>query len=109
GHRDGMGRIARRLLPVVERTLGLAVYPDQRTCWHYDDKIAQAYLLDALRIPTPRTWIWFARDPAIEWARSCALPLVLKLAAGAGSANVRRVDSHQDAIDWIDRLFRWRA
>jgi len=42
-HFGGMGQIARRLLPVVERELGLVVYPDQNTCWHYDDKIAQAH------------------------------------------------------------------
>ena len=34
-----------RLLPVIEKELGLVVYPDQNTCWHYDDKIAQYYLL----------------------------------------------------------------
>src|SRR5215469_11432928 len=35
-HAGGMGRIARRLLPVLERELKLIVYPDQNTCWHYD-------------------------------------------------------------------------
>ena len=47
GHAGGMGRIARRLLPILERQLGLALYPDINTCWHYDDKIAQTYILKA--------------------------------------------------------------
>jgi hypothetical protein len=103
-----MGRIARRLLPVIERELKLVMYPDQNTCWHYDDKIAQAYLLQALRIPTAQTWVWFDRHGALEWAATCDLPVVLKLASGAGSGNVRLVRSVEDAREWIERLFRWR-
>jgi hypothetical protein len=57
-HVADMRQIARRLLPVIERDLGLLVYPDQRTCWHYDDKIIQSYLLDAHGIPSPKTWVW---------------------------------------------------
>ena len=54
-----MWHIARRLLPVIERELGLTVYPDQNTCWHYDDKIAQAHLFKVAGIPAPETWVWF--------------------------------------------------
>jgi hypothetical protein len=60
-HFGGMSRIARRLLPVIERELKLVVYRNQNTCWHYDDKIAQAYLLEAAGIPVPKTWVWFER------------------------------------------------
>ena len=105
GHVAGMYRIARRLLPVVEKELGLAVYPDQNTCWHYDDKIAERYLLEAAGIPIPRTWIWFDAAAAAEWARSAEYPLVLKLHAGAGSTNVRLVHSCREAEAWVRRLF----
>lgn len=105
GHGRGMQRIAKRLLPVVERELGLCVYPDQRTCWHYDDKIAQAYLFEALRIPTPKTTVWFEARAAREWARGARYPLVLKLAAGAGSTHVRLVESAEQATAWVDQLF----
>ena len=109
GHIKGMQRLARRLLPVIERELGLVVYPDQNTCWHYDDKIAQTYLLQALKVPTPQTCVWFDRDAAMEWAGACDLPVVLKLATGAGSSNVRLVKSVEEVREWIDRLFRWRV
>jgi len=104
-HFGGMRRIARRLLPVIEKQLGLAVYPDQNTCWHYDDKIAQAYLLKAVGIPTPQTWIWFDREGAKEWSAEASYPLVLKLAAGAGSTNVRLIHTPAEAARWVDRLF----
>lgn len=104
-HTPGMRQIAKRLLPVIERELGLVVYPDQNTCWHYDDKIAQKYLLETVGIPTPKTWIWFDKDLALKWARTAEYPLVLKLWAGAGSSNVRLVPSYSDAEKWILRLF----
>lgn len=108
GHFDGMGRIARRLLPVIEKSLGIIVYPDQNTCWHYDDKIAQSYLFEANCIPTPKTWIWFSPNAAREWAASVKYPLVLKLATGAGSTNVKLVKNLEEASIWISRLFTQR-
>lgn len=104
-HFGGMGQIARRLLPVIERELGLVVYPDQNTCWHYDDKIAQAHLFRALDIPTPDTWIWFDKAEASDWARKANYPLIIKLCAGASSTNVRLVNSADGAAAWIERLF----
>src|SRR5262249_53621216 len=104
-HFDGMGRIARRLIPVIEDQLGIPVYPDRDTCWHYDDKIAQAYLLKSLGVPMPQTWIWFDRTSAHGWADQAKYPLVLKLATGAGSNNVKLMSSAASAHMWIDRLF----
>jgi glutathione synthase/RimK-type ligase-like ATP-grasp enzyme len=97
--------VARRLLPVLERELGIATYPDQATCWHFDDKIAQSFLFAAHDIPTPRTWTWFDRDQARAWLEQAELPLVLKLASGAGSTNVRLVRTREEAANWVDRLF----
>lgn len=105
GHHPSMRQIARRLLPVLEEQLDLEVYPDQKTCWHYDDKIAQAYLLQAAGIPTPKTWIWFEKEGALEWARHARYPLVLKLWAGAGSTNVRLIRVWEEARYWIEQLF----
>ena len=105
GHFGGMGKIARRLLPVLEHELGLVVYPDAPTSWHYDDKIAQAFLFEALGIPSPRTWVWFDGAAALKWAASTTYPKVLKLSAGAASTNVRLVESETEARRWIKRLF----
>jgi glutathione synthase/RimK-type ligase-like ATP-grasp enzyme len=104
-HLPHMRQVAKRLLPVVEHELGLAVYPDQNTCWHYDDKIAQAYLLDAAGIPVPRTWVLFEKDAALDWVKTAKFPVVLKLWAGAGGSNVTLVRTADEAVDWVARLF----
>jgi glutathione synthase/RimK-type ligase-like ATP-grasp enzyme len=105
GHYPQMRLVAQRLLPVIERELNLVVYPDQKTCWHYDDKLAQAYLLPAAGVPTPRTWVWFDREEALQWLQTAVYPLVLKLWAGAGSTNVCLAESFAEAVSWIERLF----
>jgi hypothetical protein len=108
-HFKGMSRIARRLLPVIERELKLVVYPNQDTCWHYDDKIAQAYLLNATGVPTPATWVWFDQEKASAWADSASFPLVIKLATGAGSRNVALVRTADEAKRWIKHLYLQRV
>ena len=98
-------QIARRLLPVIENELGLEVYPNQATCWHYDDKISQYYLLSAAGVPIPKTFVCFDYEQAMEWVRTANFPLVLKLWTGASSENVVLVRSLSEAEVWIKRLF----
>jgi glutathione synthase/RimK-type ligase-like ATP-grasp enzyme len=107
GHLSDMRQIARRLLPVFEKEMGIVVYPDQNTCWHYDDKISQRYLLEAAGIPIPRTWVWYDADHALEWARTAEYPMVIKLWSGASSSNVGLVSSFDEAGSWIKKLFGW--
>ncbi len=104
-HFPNLRQVARSLMPVIEKELDLVVYPDQNTCWHYDDKIAQSYLFKAAGIPTPKTWAWFDASLAREWARDAQYPLVMKLRGGASSENVLLIRSFEEAETWIDRLF----
>jgi hypothetical protein len=108
-HFGGMGRIARRLLPVVEGELGIATYPDLATCWHYDDKIAQSWLFEAHGIPTPNTRVFFDRSQCLEWLKTQSFPLVIKLATGAGSNNVMLVHGFEDARAYMDRVFSYQV
>jgi glutathione synthase/RimK-type ligase-like ATP-grasp enzyme len=104
-HHPEIRQIARRLLPVIEEQLGIAVYPDRKTSWHYDDKIAQTYLLEAVGLPTPKTWVWFDAEAAAAWARSAKYPIVVKLFAGAGGSNVKLVHNAPSALSLIEQLF----
>jgi hypothetical protein len=104
-HFNGMFRIAHRLLPVIERELGLAVYPSQASSWHYDDKISQSYLGEALGIPMPKTWVFFHPEEARRFIDSASFPLVVKLSGGAGSSNVGLVHSADQAMAHVRRMF----
>ena len=98
-------RLAHRLLPAIEKQLGLLVFPDWRTAWHYDDKISQFYLLTAAGIPVPKTWVFWSFDDACEFARTAQYPLVLKLSGGASAENVRLARTYDEALYWIGILF----
>jgi hypothetical protein len=104
-HGPSLRWVSRRLLPAVEMQLGIPVYPDQRTTWHYDDKISQRYLLGAAGIPMPRTWIFWRRPDAMAFLRDARYPLVLKLTSGASAQNVRLLKDRAEAEAWAERLF----
>ena len=97
--------LARRLLPAVEHGLGIPVFPSWKTAWHFEDKIAQAYLLEAGGIPAPRTWVFWQAKEALAFCRSARYPLVLKLSQGYQSMNVRLVHGADEAAYWIERMF----
>ena len=73
------------------------VFPDVNTCWHYDDKIAQKYLLEAIGAPVISTWVFTRKIEALRWIEGATWPKVFKLRGGAGSTNVSLVRSRHQA------------
>jgi hypothetical protein len=104
-HTPADKQVAPALLRVIEHELGIPVYPDTRTAWHFDDKLAQLPLLQALGAPMPRTWVFFDRAAALAWSATAPYPVVFKLAVGASSSNVVRVDTARQARHLIERAW----
>lgn len=96
--------IARQILSALEHA-GLKVFPDFRTAWHFDDKVAQKYLFEALDIPSVPAHVFVERDKALAWVESTEFPKVFKLRRGAGSAGVQLVRNSQQARRLIKRAF----
>lgn len=104
-HRPQDKQSAQRILYVIEHYLGKPVFPNTRTAWHYDEKVAQYYLLQALGAPTARTWVFWDYARAVEWAHTAPYPVVFKLSVGAGASNVVKVENDQVALSLIQRAF----
>jgi glutathione synthase/RimK-type ligase-like ATP-grasp enzyme len=96
--------MARNVLTAAE-LLGLEVFPDRATSWHFDDKIAQKYLLEAVGAPLARSWVWYDLESANAFIDGATLPLVFKLRRGAGSVNVRLVRTRSEARALARRAF----
>lgn len=96
--------IAKQILFALEHT-GFKVFPDFNTAWHFDDKVAQKYLLEAIGAPLIPTYIFYNKNDAIEWINKTDFPKVLKLRGGAGSSNVFLLESKQEAEKVIDKAF----
>jgi glutathione synthase/RimK-type ligase-like ATP-grasp enzyme len=96
--------VARQIIAALEQT-GALVFPNVLTCWHYDDKIAQKFVLEAVAAPLIPTWVFTDRDEANEWVARATWPKVFKLRCGAGSSNVWLVRSRTQAQALLRRAF----
>lgn len=101
---------ARQLTLALERS-GIWVFPGSATSWHYDDKLGQKYLLEAVGAPLAPSHVFYDREVALLWASRTHYPKVFKLRGGAGSENVRLVRSEAEARALIHRSFGrgWRT
>ncbi len=97
-------KFAKQLLFSVEFS-GKKVFPDHYTVWHFDDKIGQKYLLEAIGAPLAPAYIFYSKLEALEWASQTDYPKVFKLRNGASSANVRLVQSKSEANRLIRKAF----
>lgn len=95
---------AKQLLYSLEMS-GKIVYPDFRTNWHFDDKLGQKYLLEAIDAPLVPSYAFYSKQEASKWAENAAFPKVFKLRRGSSSRNVRLVKSRKSAFNMINRAF----
>ena len=84
---------------------GIKVFPNVNTCWHYDNKIAQKYLLESICDFTIPTYIFYDLPEAQSWINETTFPKVFKLSKGAGSSNVQLVQSKKQALKLAKKAF----
>jgi glutathione synthase/RimK-type ligase-like ATP-grasp enzyme len=95
---------ARDLTHVFE-LMGLKVFPNTKTCWHFDDKIGQKYLLEAVGAPIVPTHVFFEPQYALEWIRHASFPKVFKLSKGSKSDNVELIHTATEANKIVKQAF----
>ena len=95
---------AKQLLFALEQS-GKKVFPDFNTGWHFDDKVGQKYLLEAIDAPVPDSWVFYEKKQALDWASKTTFPKVFKLRGGAGSTNVKLIRNERVAKKIIRKAF----
>jgi glutathione synthase/RimK-type ligase-like ATP-grasp enzyme len=76
------------------------------TAGHFDDKIAETYLLQTVDAPLPNSWMFYLLEDCIKWLETVArYPIVAKLRCGSGSNNVKLLKSEKVAIKYARRMF----
>ncbi len=95
---------AKQLLFSLEQA-GKIVFPNFKTGWHFDDKLGQKYLFETLGIPYAKSYTFYSKEEALEWAKNTTYPKIFKLRGGAGSSNVRMVKSFFDCNKYINKAF----
>lgn len=97
-------KFARQLIYSIEHA-GKKVFPDSKTCWHYDDKIGQKYLLESVHAPIVPTYVFYDQASAFSWIDKVGFPKVFKLSSGSGANNVRLAHDKDEAKRLVKRSF----
>ena len=92
-------------LTIALEKLGVKVFPDFNTCWHFDNKIAEKYILDTCNIKQVPTYIFYDKKSALEWINSTSFPKVFKLRNGASSTNVKLIKTKKQAKGIVKKAF----
>lgn len=95
---------AKELLFALEQS-GKKVFPEFHSGWHFDDKVAQKYLLEAVHAPYVSTDVFYNKNSALAYIENSIFPKVFKLKGGAGSSNVRLVKDETEAKKIIHKAF----
>ncbi len=104
-HGDPREQLTARSVLTAAEAMGVKVFPNHSTCWHFDDKIAQKYLLEAIGAPLVPTHVFYDLKEALRWIDRASFPKVFKLRRGAGSSNVKLVHNESQAKELINRAF----
>lgn len=99
-------QMAKTIILIVEKEMGIKCFPNIETCWHYDDKIRQYYLLKQHGFPMIESWIFWDRKQALKWLETTEFPVVFKLKGGAGSNNVILINHKNQGEKLVNRMFR---
>jgi len=92
-------------LTIALEKLGIKVFPDFNTCWHFDNKIAEKYILDTCEIKQVPTYIFYDKNSALNWLKNTSFPKVFKLKNGASSTNVKLIKTKRQAKRIINQAF----
>jgi glutathione synthase/RimK-type ligase-like ATP-grasp enzyme len=95
---------AKQLLYSVQ-AMGKKVFPDYHTMWHFDDKVGQKYLLEAIGAPLVPSHVFYDKKSALDWVSQTSFPKVFKLRGGGGSQNVKLARTRSEAVGFINRAF----
>jgi len=100
--------IAKNILFSLELS-GKIVFPSIRDCWHFDDKLAETYLLESINAPIPASYYFYEKNKVLknELLESIHFPIIAKLRNGSGSHNVKKISNKNELVKYNDRIFNF--
>lgn len=88
------------------KILGLKVFPDFNDAWHFDDKVAEMYALQAVDAPIPQSMVFYDYEIIDRTIKNgeISYPIVGKLRTGSGSHNVKLLKTENDLRKYAKRM-----
>ena len=93
-------------LEILERDVGMTVFPTMREMWFYEDKRRLAYWLAANGIPHPKTWVFYNHEECQQFITTCDLPVMFKASFGAAASGVKLFCERKKLRRFIREVFR---
>ncbi|GHT36659.1 hypothetical protein AGMMS49574_28740 [Bacteroidia bacterium] len=95
-----------RSILYVAKQMGLKVFPDFNESWHFDDKVAEMYLLQSIGAPIPKSNVFYDWDTFETWLgkKENKFPIVGKLRTGSGSHNVKLLKTNHALTRYAKRM-----
>jgi glutathione synthase/RimK-type ligase-like ATP-grasp enzyme len=105
-HTDYHHQHAETIIPVIENLYRKPCFPNWATCWHYDDKVKQSLLLEAMQFPVCNFHVFWDKAQALEWIKTNEdFPIVFKLKSGSGSMQVKLLGNKRTARKYLKKIF----
>ena len=98
--------MAKNILFTLEHS-GKKVFPSIKDSWHFDDKLAETYLLESIKAPIPNSYYFYNLDIVKKAIRNkdFKFPIIAKLRNGSGSHNVKLIRSSSELIRYSKTMF----
>ncbi len=92
-------------LYIMHRVLDKPIYPSYEEILVYENKKFLSYWLKANKVPHPETWVFYYKQEALEFARTCTLPIVGKTSIGASGSGVKIIKDRDELRKYIQQVF----
>lgn len=90
------------------KSMGVKTFPAFEEAWHFDDKVAEMYALQAVGASIPKSEVYYSYDllkDAVD-AERIDFPIVAKLRTGSGSHNVKLIKSRDQLLKYTKKMLR---
>lgn len=98
--------MAKNILFTLENQ-GKKVFPSSKDAWHFDDKLAETYLLESINAPIPKSFYYYSLDDLKQAInnKEISFPIIAKLRNGSGSHNVKKIDTEEELVSYGKTMF----
>ena len=92
-------------LRVMTEDLNKIIFPGYNELWLYESKRRMAYWLAANKIPHAKTYVFYNKNDALNFAKDCSYPIVAKTNMGARASGVSIFHNQSQLSSYIKLAF----
>jgi len=92
-------------LYILHFILNKKIYPSYEEILIYENKRMLYYWLDANKISHAKTWIFYHKDKALQFAENCKFPIVAKTSIGGAGFGVKILKDRFKIKNYINKAF----